>query len=747
MGIPQALKMIEGPIDALARLPQQELMAMAQRSPSMLKILPVVLNEKAEAAQRAANMAALAQGTPPSVTEQNVAINAQAEAQPMMQQPMMVVAPQPMPPMDAGLASLPVEESEFAGGGIVAFDKGGEAKGDVTPEVEKLYSESLGRASDVGGLQYWVDKFGKDNRVTADERAEFINAAAPEVQRRLAAGDTTLPDYMKVDPSVRYALQSKDVTTEDFKKLANYFGNQFIGGEAEDPASLTRRDYIERPRSGYDFATFLASRSKDHGAASDTKQRFASLLAPYMNAELSGEAEKRYIGGEGNEFGFVVTNPMTGEREMAYPSGPLGPTKEGIYRTNVGKHHSTIGDPDRTRYAVGLDYLVDPETGRARLVEPYLEGYQERRRSNTFPITALTTLAGMSMFPQFDAVDAIKRGIVSLGGRAAAQNMAGGGIVAFAGREGSFVESNPGFYELESEMQSRNPSFSGMFTPENLNEYVEQYAKLTAPYRGRSESETAYMNMLNAPTAAEKRQRQYLRMLEAGLGIMGGTSPYAFTNIGQGAQAALKGYGEDIREDRRQELAKLQAAAEMGRREREGKLADVTGGLNMYQQAQTSAFRERELTSRETQAEADRKNRMAVASIPDKALQVASKLMKDNPGMTYLEAVSQASQALTPRDTYNATRNAVSAAAKDANAEFLSRATFDPKLQEDMRKAAQGDKDAQKRVDAIRNKIQQDTFRTYQVQGVDLSGGRMGPAAGAGGGGRGTVDTSNPLLR
>ena len=85
MGIPQALKMIEGPIDALARLPQQELMAMAQRSPSMLKILPVVLNEKAEAAQRAANMAALAQGTPPSVTEQNVAINAQAESQPMMQ--------------------------------------------------------------------------------------------------------------------------------------------------------------------------------------------------------------------------------------------------------------------------------------------------------------------------------------------------------------------------------------------------------------------------------------------------------------------------------------------------------------------------------------------------------------------------------------------------------------------------------------------------------------------------------------
>jgi hypothetical protein len=68
----------------------------------------------------------------------------------------------------------------------------------------------------------------------------------------------------------------------------------------------------------------------------------------------------------------------------------------------------------------------------------------------------------------------------------------------------------------------------------------------------------------------------------------------------------------------------------------------------------------------------------------------------------------------------------VSSAAKDANAEFMQRATFDPKLQEDMRLAAKGDKAAQDRVQAIKNKIQQETFKLYQVQGVDLSSGRMG---------------------
>ena len=117
--------------------------------------------------------------------------------------------------------------------------------------------------------------------------------------------------------------------------------------------------------------------------------------------------------------------------------------------------------------------------------------------------------------------------------------------------------------------------------------------------------------------------------------------------------------------------------------------------------------------------------------------------------MSYLESITQASQALTPRDTYNATRNAVSAAARDANAQFTTRVDFDPKLREDIKKAAAGDQAAADRIKAIRDKIQQDVFRLYQVEGVDLSQGRMGASSVAptGGGGRGQVDTSNPLLR
>jgi len=54
--------------------------------------------------------------------------------------------------------------------------------------------------------------------------------------------------------------------------------------------------------------------------------------------------------------------------------------------------------------------------------------------------------------------------------------------------------------------------------------------------------------------AAKARQEaKYMRLLEAGLGIMGGTSPYAFTNIGQGAIGAAKGYAEDIKGMRAEE--------------------------------------------------------------------------------------------------------------------------------------------------------------------------------------------------
>lgn len=120
MGITSALKLQEGSIRELAMLPQDLLMQMAQTGRIAPTLLPVVLNEKAEMAKQAANaqvLAKSAQGKPPSIIEQDMATNAQAEQ-----------AEEETP--DTGLAALPVSDKVFsaAGGGIVAFDDGGEVK-------------------------------------------------------------------------------------------------------------------------------------------------------------------------------------------------------------------------------------------------------------------------------------------------------------------------------------------------------------------------------------------------------------------------------------------------------------------------------------------------------------------------------------------------------------------------------------------------------------------------------------------
>jgi hypothetical protein len=49
-------------------------------------------------------------------------------------------------------------------------------------------------------------------------------------------------------------------------------------------------------------------------------------------------------------------------------------------------------------------------------------------------------------------------------------------------------------------------------------------------------------------TKTDRKEAVNLRLLEAGLGILGGESPYAFVNIGKGASPALKGLSEDIKD-------------------------------------------------------------------------------------------------------------------------------------------------------------------------------------------------------
>jgi len=69
-----------------------------------------------------------------------------------------------------------------------------------------------------------------------------------------------------------------------------------------------------------------------------------------------------------------------------------------------------------------------------------------------------------------------------------------------------------------------------------------------------------YEKMLMDEREAAKTAREdakNARMLEAGLGILGGTSQYALENIGKGAAPALRGYAEDVKGLRAEERGRV----------------------------------------------------------------------------------------------------------------------------------------------------------------------------------------------
>jgi hypothetical protein len=217
MGITQALKLQEGPIDALARLPQQQLIQMAQQGRIAADILPVILNEKAQMAEQAANMQAMQKPMPPSVTERNISINAQAEAPQMQPQPQMMAMAQPqMPPMDAGVASLPLPEDAYsmAGGGIVAFQEGGETEGlgDTffgSEQMQYVYPDTRTRAEKERDYAY--ERYFKDQQKMRDvfsgkeilDRNLAEKRIGPEGARALQAQDRARPPLPAAAPAIR----------------------------------------------------------------------------------------------------------------------------------------------------------------------------------------------------------------------------------------------------------------------------------------------------------------------------------------------------------------------------------------------------------------------------------------------------------------------------------------------------------------------------------------------------------------
>jgi hypothetical protein len=154
-----------------------------------------------------------------------------------------------------------------------------------------------------------------------------------------------------------------------------------------------------------------------------------------------------------------------------------------------------------------------------------------------------------------------------------------GGVVGYNGETGSFVETPGGLNVLKEEL----PQEPGT-RPSSLADFLAEIQKANAPYSGMTPERQAEMEYRKKGSLSQGdiEQQKYMRLLQAGLGIMGGESPYAFTNIGKGSQEALKGYAEDVAGQRVSKLADLKAAADIAEAKRAEGRADVTAASTMY---------------------------------------------------------------------------------------------------------------------------------------------------------------------
>lgn len=129
---------------------------------------------------------------------------------------------------------------------------------------------------------------------------------------------------------------------------------------------------------------------------------------------------------------------------------------------------------------------------------------------------------------------------------------------------------------------------------------------------------------LAAGSKGDREQAKYMAMLQAGLGIMGGTSPYALQNIGAGAQKGLAQYAGDIKDIKKEERDLVKLRGELARAED----ARKRGDFKTFQDASDKA-KDFELKT------AEQATRNRLAGIQEKYY--AGKLSADNARIAMLQ--------------------------------------------------------------------------------------------------------------
>jgi len=509
MSILNAIKEIKrdnNNLQDMALLPQALIMQMAQRGEIQKELVPLIIGKKAEMIEAIARQRALMQGgaQQPSVMEQNMMQIAQAEnpaPEPQMQPQMMpqeMAMPQPMPqgmpqlPEDVGIAQNPVPPMQMAGGGIIAFAPGGDVDDDNDDNDESYedYLDELQRSK----LESMILNTYQDT----DTGGAGIVYAAPIPQSAAVGTKATTKDKEEKRPDdLVKRLQAQIMTKESGGRRYDKEGNlltsskgalgemQVMPYTSRDPGfgikPARNNDPDELRRVGDEYAAAMYNRYGDPKLA-----MIAYNMGPGATDKwLASGADPRKLPKETQGYIRGVSLAGGGEVKRFQDGGTMG----------------GFGDEN-----YDMDILRIQELDAARKRKEAEDRYEFLQRS----------APGMAM-RMTPPVPSETRPMVG--------------------------------YEAKGKLSGATEENIGKFLKDRAETNVASAAPAVTEAAPMSAQDKLFAQMQEAFTKREARleaarkQDPYLAMLAAGLGMVGGTSPYALTNIGQGGAQGVAQYG------------------------------------------------------------------------------------------------------------------------------------------------------------------------------------------------------------
>jgi len=442
------------------------------------------------------------------------------------------------------------DERRMAGGGIVAFQNRGRVE---APSIGEALESALSRMKQ------------RDPNLNLDYVRSAILRAPREQQasliQQLIAESGAMPPARTMPTSFTEAVMEGDARQAD---TGAQFGARPIPGsqilaQKADAAGNIYRDIPERP----DLA--------DTGAQPGARPGVKDFTGSEVYAGLAQRAGNIYEGG---------VNPLTGAMDVAR-SG-----MRGIEDASRGLASLVRGQSPEQRLRAELEGANQPMMPPSQQVDPIsgtqtFDGYPA-------PITADPTQADTGAAVRDGEPSDIMRKIADDEQRREEERKAKEAAAEKPKDKRSIMDR-------AGDMAKQVTGASDIKIPT-----IAEASKETADLLRESGFDTTLFKTLQADVAkqreelkGDRKEAMNLRLIEAGLGIMGGESPYAFVNIGKGATPAIKGLSEDIKGLKKAERELVNAERDLKMKENDFALGKARISQASIEKAKDRADKER----------------------------------------------------------------------------------------------------------------------------------------------------------